>query len=339
MADRIYLCSTYYHVLIALLKALSQEECCAIAVTHYIPEYAALAERIRHSGIFSEVYAIGPIAEYQAKNRLAKLLFQHTKNRKRVQAQLPLDLLRFSNISVFHDDTWMAHYLQDCKKPYCLLEDGLDAFRHIRESSFAYMVEEGGLKRVLRGILHYGYQYCGMSPYTTEVEVNSAQGLELPRKARKKVVVRPRKKWMEQLSREDVRRLNEIFQFPGPRDLNLSGKKNFLLLTQPFYADGVLPDMNAQIRLYQSIVEQHCADCRGIVYVKPHPRDSAEYAALLRGDKVVVMDRNMPVEMLKLNGLETNFQRVISVNSTAVDALDGIAERVVLGWDYLQGCK
>ena len=326
-SDVLYICSTYYHVLITVLKTFQTKESVDIVITHYIPDNENLFQRIKKSHLFQNEYLIGEIKEYVPKNSIDKFLNLHRKNRELIEQQLDVPILDYKEINIFHDDTWIAHYLQDTKTPYHLLEDSLDCFRFIDQSCFFYMANQHAVKQLMKKFLHYGYQYCGNSPYTISVEVNNKENLKI---SNKKIKVVCREQLFTNLQERQIEIINQIFNAGNIEQLV---DYSILILTQPFYQDGLVDSEQKQIILYKQITKEFGK--KGMtIYIKPHPRDMLDYKKFFLD--AVILDKNMPVEILNINKKMESFQSVITVSSTAINNLCFTEKRIVLGNSYLK---
>lgn len=323
MMEEIYLCSTYYHLLIAMQKALlSKEQKPDLMVTDHIADGEKVAENIKKSGIFANVYYSGVIREYECKNSLDRLLFLHRKNPKQIAGQLLVDLSSYRTIYLFHDDTWMSHYLQDIKKPYHLLEDALDSYVIITDTIWAYMVQGGFWKRLMKKIFRLGYQYAGASPYTVSIEVNNKKGIHVC--APEKVIEAPRKEMSARLTEAQKQLIWDTFE--GERPIGDTQTSKILLLTQPLSADKVVNGTAEQIQIYRGMVEEYRAlfEDGWQLYIKPHPRDGVDYAKYF--PEAVLLKREMPVELLDYVK-NLHFQIGVSLFSTALWGLACVEEK------------
>ena len=68
----LYICSTYYHVLITVLKSLNMKKKFDIAITDYIPEHKALVDRISRSTLFNQIIVL---EQWIPRNRLECYFF------------------------------------------------------------------------------------------------------------------------------------------------------------------------------------------------------------------------------------------------------------------------
>ncbi len=304
---KLYVCSTYYHALIACVKQLVDRQEADILITGYIPEGAALARRIEESGLFRRTVYIGGVEEYVFSNAIDHALFYHRKSAAAIEKSFPAGF-RFEDydeVNIFHDGTWMAHYMKDRRLPYRIVEDGLDSYKILTTGPFAHMLPQKGLKALIKRLFHIGYLYFGEDGLVREIEVNDLDGVELPRE---RLVEVPRKPLFDALRPEDKQLLLDVFGRPEVPPVQ---GKTALVLTQPFVEDGLMDTEEEQLAVYRDIVRALRA--RGYaVMLKPHPRDAADYS----GMGVVVLDRTIPAEMFRLAGV--SFDCVTAIASTAL---------------------
>lgn len=319
------MCSTYYHVLIAIIRTISENHKWDLFLTDYISDREKLARRIAAQSIFHRVIISPDITEYQLARRINNLLFLHSRNRKYLEKQIPLDLTEYSEIAIFHDDTWMSHYLKDCKIPYILLEDALDSFRYIDQSPFAYMLPSPTFKYHLKKFLGVGYRFFQESKYVQKIEVNCRTGLKI--RSDERVVERPRKPMFDVLTQNQKEKLLAIF-LDKPFEIN--AQSGTLLLTQPLYADRMVSSLDEQREIYWHVIKKRIPGDEPL-YIKPHPRDCCDYPE--KG--CVLLNRYFPVEILNyIEGL--HFQRVITFFSAAARTLEIADEKICIGLEELR---
>lgn len=286
----LYVCSTYYHTLIACVKQLTDRREAEILLTEYIPEGSALAERVRESGLFCRTWYIAGVREYAYTGKADLLLRFHRRNAAAIEGSFPPGF-RFENygeVDIFHDDTWMAHYMKDRRLPYRLQEDALDSFKVLSAGPFAHMLQRKSVKASLRRALRVGYQYFGEDGLVSEIEVNDKTGVEIPPK---RLVQVPRKPLFDALTAKDVGVLKRIFAKAIPP---IEPEKTVLVLTQPLHADGFLSSEDEQIALYRRLSDECLHGWQRVI--KAHPRDFTDYANAF--PEALILDKNMPSEML-----------------------------------------
>ena len=304
---KLYACSTYYHALIACVKQLVCRSEADALITGYIPDGAALARRIDNSGLFRRTVYIDGVQEHVSPNIVDYILFHHRKNAAAIERCLPPGF-RFENydeVDIFHDDTWMAHYMKDRRLPYRIVEDALDSCKTISSSCFSFMLPQKGIKPLLKRLFRIGYLFFGEDGLAYEFEVNDSSGVEIPPERLTEV---PRRPLFDALTAEDKQLLLNVF---GRPELPPVRGKTALVLTQPLYADGLMDAEKEQLTVYRDIVK--ALKERGYeVVLKPHPRDMADYS----GMGVPVLARTIPAEMLRLAG--ASFDCAVAIASTAL---------------------
>ena len=69
---KLYVCSTYYHILISCLKSIENKDV-SIMVTDYIPNADEIFENLKKNRLFNQVFYVKNIS-YEPKNKLKKVL-------------------------------------------------------------------------------------------------------------------------------------------------------------------------------------------------------------------------------------------------------------------------
>ena len=323
----IFICHTYYHVLVACAKALQNGEKNDILLTaswHYsdLSNDKELRKRLRASGIFRKViedsYGTGEKAAKYDKGRLISIrrLWFHRK----MLREYPMDFKEYDEIYTFSDGTPVGVLLNDLKIEHVLLEDGVDCFKNNQIA-----VRSNGVRRKLK--LLFGLKEAGDSEYLKYVEVNDKDGVFLENQ---KLVEVPRKELFESLSKAEKAKIFKVFL----GDAKLSEYKNYsLLITQPLFVDAWVESPEEQIAIYDEIVEK-CLKGEKVL-IKTHPREGKiDYAKLTQ--KCTVIKANFPLELFDF--CDVKFRKVVTISSTAVNALS-CEERIYLGWGYLEEFK
>lgn len=310
----IFVCSTYYHALIACIKALRSDEPPEIALLGYIPGAEGLSEKLRESGIFSKTYFFPTPRQYVPKNKLDLWLNLHKKNRALLTEQFYFDFSGYGNVFLFHDDTWLARYMKETRQSYRLIEDALDIYRTIQSTKFAFMLPKTPLQR-LKGLIGYGYRYLGSCPQVLSVEVNDARGLDLGAP----LIEVPREPLFASLSDGERERLARIF-LPGHYGEINGGT---LIFTEPYADDGLL-DEDRQKELFGGIIARFSSggevfSPEGRVFVKPHPRDGCEYG----GFGCRVLPAKVPFEIIELC-CRPSFSKAVLMRSSTMLSYPGI---------------
>ena len=287
----LFICTTYYHTYITLLKQFAGGGESDAVICDDIPTGERLAARLRETGIFRRVWFVeqSKFPEDMGTGPLDRVLFQHRRHYLAVRPLVPFKLEDYEDIYIFHDGTPIGRYLTDAGRHYHLIEDSLNFYQVILESGQAWLLRPHNLKFRLRRLLNSGYFPLGESRYVTDVEVNEARGLQLrlPR-----VVELPRAGLEERLTAGEKRLLLDVFECP-----ELEGQteeKTALILTEPLFEDGLLLSWEEQLQTYRQLIAEMQA--RGYeVLLKPHPRDRADYSGL----GVRTLPKSFPTELFR----------------------------------------
>lgn len=306
----LYIVSTYYHALISCLKQIQKNRNADLMCTDYIPDGENLAEKIKESGLFRNTYFVGKINEYHATGRMDRIFCFHRKNAAMIERQITIKFSDYDEINIFHDDIWAAHYMKDKHIKYRLIEDALDSFKSISKSCFSYMMPNSGLKAAVKRFLGIGYSYFGLDGAAYEIEVNDIQGVEIAQFAAKRLKEEPRNNLFDPLNESDKELLCNIFMRELPQ---FYPERSVLLLTQPLTVDLLEKSEREQIEYYKSLVREYSSGLD--VVIKPHPRDTADYSSDF--PDAVILDKNMPVEILSISGIKP-FKKTITYNSSCV---------------------
>lgn len=318
----LYICSTYYHALITIIKALCSSTPVDILIMHYIPGGRAFADRLRNYSIFGKVYYTDPVKEYSSNGWIDKLFFMHRKNAETVAAQYDGELLSYDEIYLFHEDTWAAHYLQDKKKKYNLIEDCLDCYKNINKSDFRYLYTSIKPKVMCKNFLRYGYTYCGDSPAVKSVEVNDKNSVKILNK--NKIIEVSRRQLFDSVTQENRVLLLEVFQMDC---IKMKIGKSLLLLTQPLENCGLVKSKEEQINVYRKLILEN-RDKEYNLYIKPHPRDYIDYT--LAFPEAIIIKREVPSELLNFCD-DVFFDKGICLFSTSINGISCIDKKISKG--------
>ena len=305
----LYICSTYYHVYIVLLKCLGGAEKGRpdLVVCDDIPTGKRLAEKLKESGLFFHVWFVeqSKLPREWGRNLIDWCFFQKRRRYQAISPLLPFRLDTYSDVYIFHDGTPLGMYLNDAGKPYHLIEDSLNFYQVFDRTPQAAFLKRDTLKYRLRKCFRLGYFSLGDSFNTIDVEVNEARNLQLTQLP---VIEISRKALLENLDDRARSVILDIFEVGQPLQV---GENTALLLTEPLCLDRVCSSLEEQVERYQKIVND-LKENGYQVLIKPHPRDTADYTVL--GERCLKAD--FPVELLPWIGGE--FACVAAVSSSAV---------------------
>lgn len=337
--ERIYVCHTFYHVYVTLLKefALPKERLggATLVLSHLSNDFGTLKARLEKSGVFEAIldydeknYTHFPeLLKYKEnKNFLVNLLnrIKFTKKFGKLQEQyVPTDLKQYGEIYVFCDSDPIGYFLNYKKIRYHAMEDGLnclvhyDAARYDNRGMF-------GLKAFLSK-LNFIFIQNGYGKYCIDMEVNDIGALKY---SMHKYVECPRRKLEENLTDEHKQTIIDIFIEDKESILGTLGgldkeKKNYLILTEP------LCTLDIRKQIFTDLIREYEKEAN--ITLKPHPRDELDYKKEFPKENVI--EKMVPMEVL--NFFEGQpFDKAISV-LTEIKGIRFARECVRLGPDFM----
>ena len=337
--SRIYVCHTYYHVLVAVLKELNLPDSkvgkATILLSKMSNDFETIGDRLEESGLFQEVIEFDEkrdtffpeLSELKKdkgniiSNMWSRIKF--TRELARLEAKyVPVDFRLYEDIYVFCDGDPIGIYLNQNRIRYHAVEDGLDTLKPYIHAKYDNRTHFN-LKKFFSMNLNLIFMCDGYSKYCIDMEVNDISCLDDDFYKYKEV---PRKKLIESLSAEKRQKLIRIFV----KDINeleeFAKKKTedgVLILTEP------LCTLDVRERLFKDLTEQYKKE--GTIYIKPHPRDNLNYKEVF--PDYWVFDRTIPMEILGLFK-EIHFKKIVSVY-TQLGLVDFVDEKVMLGNDFM----
>jgi len=338
--SRVYVCHTYYHVYVALLKefALPKEEQkkATIVLSKMSSDFADLKERLESQGLFEEVveydekpfWFFKELDKYKkdyhnfVKNTVNRIIF--TKKFAKLQAQyVPINFKEYKDIYVFCDSDPIGYYLSANRIRYHALEDGLNCLVYVDGARYD---NRGHFKiKAFLSALNLIFIQNGYGKYCIDMEINSLEGILYPIKKHKVV---PRAGLFARLTPEEKEAIINVFVkdkeilLGNMSDLN-QGRKNYLILTEQ------LCDLETRKQIFRDLVEQYEVEAN--ICIKPHPRDELDYAEVF--PNILVLDKLVPMEVLNCLG-EQFFDLAISV-FTDVTGIYFAKETLRLGADFM----
>lgn len=343
--SRIYVCHTFYHVYVAILKEMKLQREDAnyqkgdIALSEISTRFENLGERLEKTGIFHEVLRLDEkhenffpeLAKY--RQNYSNIL-KHMVNRMIFTKRLPkceepyitIDFKAYQDIYVFCDSDPIGYYLNYKKIYYHAVEDGLDCLKNLDD---AYVANQGHFKLKAWFSRHnLIFIMNGWGKYCLDMEINDRsvvptecpRFVEVPRKPLEQALTSEQKKKMVQAFIENADTLLAQMK-PRTEDEEFA-----MFLTEPHPVDE-----EARKKVCLDIISQYCQGYR--VLIKPHPRDMIDYVTLC--PDCIVLRGRFPIEVLNMfEGLRV--KRAISILTTAMNSMDFVEEKINLGasfWD------
>ena len=333
MRKKLYVCLTYYHTLITLVKSLVNDEKYVIYLNNNIPEYADLKERLEATGRFEIIEYPGIEMKKDVKvydNAVLRLLLSPKEYSRVVNKFCNLNL-RDYELYLYHDYSLMGRYCVINKIPYHLIEDALDYFKYFDQyyNVPANSYNKGSFKFFLKEKLGMGYRLWGSSPYCIDIEVNDKNGIKIHSD---KVFEVPRRELFDSLTAEQ--RISVYRTYAAGKTIDEGKGKSAILCTQPLFSAGHVSSMADQLKVFEEVVKNFQKDGFHIV-IKPHPRDDADYSGVINQYGCGYIDKNLPSEILNYDP-DARFDAAISITSTAINFLNYADEKIFMGMEFVQ---
>lgn len=338
--ERIYVCHTFYHVYISVLKELNlpleKRGGATLILSTMSNDFGNLKERAIKSGLFEEV------VEYHEKedsyfpelmkyhvdrgniviNMLARI--KYTKMLGKLQEPyIPVNFKEYGDVYVFCDSDPIGYYLSYKKIYYHALEDGLDCIKYYDTARY----DNRGHFELKAKLASWNWIFIqnGYGKYCLDMEVNNIACLPYPCKKYKE---QSREELVKGIREEDKSMLVSIFMekidiLMEQIQQSDESKEKVLLLSEP------LCDMETRERLFRDIIEEYASGAQ--VYIKPHPRDLLDYKDKFK--EQIVIEGKFPMEIMNFIP-NIRWNKVITV-FTVPDSIKNADEILFLGEDFM----
>lgn len=323
MRNSIFICQTYYHLFIAVLLNIKNVKKNDLIIFSEKNDKLAiddqLIDRLIKSNIFNKIEVIdcSEFKEQKAYKRILRTLFKIRKN------NVIKEIQKYKEVYIFNDISSIGKAINRKNIKYNLIEDGRDCFR---KKHFEKIIsQQNALKRIVKKIL-FGYSLMGESKNIKKIYVNNLEDTYFNHNIEECNL----DNLLKGLGKEEKLKVAEIFL---NKELKEHINNSIIILTQPFFEDGILESEDIQLRLYKDILDRECV---GNTFLKLHPRDTLNYEKIINKEKIIQGD--FPIEAINLIP-NLNVKKIISVSSTATKSIANCSESIVLGWDYLEGYK
>lgn len=313
MKPNLYICHTAYQVLVDLLRA---GRCAGkphtMVLSASVSDTAALAARLDATGVVKTVL----VDETRWPGTVTGL-FAHRRAARAFEKLCGWKLNRaaFENVYIHNDWSVLGRYLQDCRAGYILCEDTfgstLGPDQHLvtdQRAAADFAAKQCGK----------GYLYWGDSPWCVRVESEDAARCTLFSADR--MVTDSKAKLLESLTDDEKAMVRRVF-LTQPLPEKADGAT--LLLPRSFVADGLMTQAE-QDAMFKAVAEKYAV---GPLFIKTHPRDTTDYAALF--PDAVILERTMPSEVLNFC-LPFHFARAVTVQSFVLRGFTAADEKILL---------
>ena len=338
--DRIYVCHTFYHVYITVLKECNlpkgKRGGATLVLSKMSNDFGDLKTRAEVCGLFEKVVEYDekeddyfPELKKYKVNR-GNILFnmisrvKYTKTLGRLQEPyIPVDFKEYKDIYVFCDSDPIGYYLSYKRIYYHAIEDGLDCIKYYDTARY----DNRGFFKLKAKLASWNLIFIqnGYGKYCIDMEVNNIQCLPYQCK---KYIEKSREELVNGLLEEDKKLLVELF-VDNIKELieeiveYKSVKKRVLILTEP------LCDLKTRKNIFEDIIKNYCQDYQ--VFIKPHPRDELDYKKYF--SEYIVIEGKFPMEIMNyIPGIK--WDKVISV-FTVPDSIKNTEEVLFLGEDFM----
>ena len=215
-----------------------------------------------------------------------------------------IDILYFQD-HIIYSQLFMKYF----KGRIYLLEDGIKNYK--LETPSRSLTKYGKIKEKIKSIVYRLQKRQRIMGLSDRVEKIILTGLDkVPDIIKEKTSIVNIEKLWEELSEQRKERIKEIFNIDVEKFKIIEQEgKNIILFTQPLSEDGIL-DEHEKIEIYSKIIKNY--DITKLV-IKIHPREKTDYRKYFKD--VVVMDEKIPMELLRIMGIE--FKEYVTIFSTA----------------------
>lgn len=327
--NQVFICSTYFHVYVSILKTIYRQNNDAkslIIINDLTPGIERIFAGLTKNSFFD--FCIGvPFRKIEAMLKKEKNIFSRIINRNShtlefVESHSQIlkydNFIKNSEINIFPDIGMTPSYF--------LLKYKNNHIRMVEEGEGAYFLRVGKLKAFKRKYLLNTFIGGGLDHEIKEIEVQFPEKLNKVLKHKGKLL--ELKKMQDNLS--DENRAKILKTFMGDFEMNLTGNRKLLLITQPL--EETFMTEERKIELYNQILEKCVMDDTN-VYLKLHPREKTEYKGKLHYDFTLIPGE-FPLELFDLiQGI--SFELGITICSSGLYNLACVHKKIILGRDYL----
>lgn len=338
--SKLFVCGTYYHTLITLIKELEAGEVCDLVLWNDIPEFETLENNLKKTGVFHNIYIFDAVSYWKKVRPLSDIMFtlrgRHI-TKKFMEDNLKINYSEYDDIYVYHDTHGPGQYFIMEGIRYHLIEDALDYFAYFDEYANIPLstFQKQSLKTKIKKLLKIGFVCWGQSDACIDIEVNDIKKIKI---SERKVIEAPRQELFDKLTAQQKKIVyntytngNELVNFA-----HTIKNKKVIILTQPLFKDEFVKDIKDQYRVYYCLTKGY-ADQGYQVTIKPHPRDDMDYSSIIKEFDCVYVDKNIPSEILNYD-MNSCYELAISITSTAINFINTARIKRIYGREYIDVC-
>lgn len=318
----LYICYTYYHLLIAIIKAIKSNTVSDIIISANFTDTILatdkeLIKRLKKSKVFNRVIIFNHSEE--ENKYFWKASFKKISIGNKLIKNNEYDFSIYKNIYVFYDVTTIGYMLNKQKIHYHLLEDGMDCFK---QKYFNHCFRSSN--KLLKAIKNFlNVPAATESQYIKSIEVNDASDLFIKHS---NLIEAPKKEMFSSLNNKDKQIILNIFNI-NHKSLHLQNNCT-LLLTQPF----LKIDENIKLNIYKDMLDTYAKNEN--IIIKTHPGEKTNYNKYFENYKnIQIISKTFPIEILSF--LNIRFKQILTISSTAINFIENADKKIELGDDYL----
>lgn len=342
---QLILCERPFMVYKAILKAMNTNDSVDIVLSNHMPGLEKLYQPLVDSHIFHKVfyYDDALYQEYIRDEKLSEYVkfpdilwkwpkkfvryLRYQRLARKKKKPKGLDFRCYDEI-LANDGVSALNFMLNFEKiPYVASEHGRGNFRNkVPLHILAVYIS------IVLDYLHIAVAYSASSKYVKAVEVDKNEGLVGYITRRKKVRecrISELESALTDGQKDKVYKIYaQAFGLPDQFEEEIN-----LLLTGPLAHDGILASEEDQLNCYEDAVSKYC-DKEKKLLIKPHPRDSVNYAQ--RFPDALMIDKIVTSEVLSFCS-SLKIDKVITIYSSSVPAFQKAKDMVVLGDSFLNG--
>lgn len=321
----LFICHTYYHVLIAVILQLNNKDKSDIIIAADTEENSLLKNKkllnnLKKSNLFDKVIIFDHSKEISRgllfDIKYACLINKLCKNNK-------YEFDKYKDIYIFNEQTIIGTILNRQKVFYTILEDGADCYKNKHRKAFKR--KKGILRKKVKEIV--GMYDIASSPFIKNIVVNDKTDLWIENE---NIIEKSKKDLFNSLTKKDKNIILKIFLTDSEYILNLEDSN--LLITQPLNEHNFCETEAEKLEIYKKIIEDY-ADNN--VIIKTHPREKTNYIDYFKdNDKVKIITDIFPIELV--NFFPIKLKKVITISSTSIDQIENCEETITLNNDFIE---
>lgn len=329
--NQVFVCGSYFHVYSSILKTLlakNKNHKTLLILNDHIPDTTMVLSNLKASCIFDYVIS-APIRKIEQRIKKENSFFKRILNRNALSIKY-VDY--YLNIKEYHEFIRNAEinlfYTSGLTSAYFVLKYPSNFIRLVEDGERNYNPHISRTKAWKRKYLLNTMMGEGLDDEIKEIEVQHPE--RLPSRVKHKGKRLDLKSMRDLLNAEDVDKIIGIF-FNSREPINLQGDRKLILITQPLSEEGYLSE-ERKIELYNKVLEPYH---EFIIFIKPHPREVTVYTDKLKV-KFTEIFRDFPLELMELLN-EEQFDIGVTLYSSAINNMDCINKKIILGKEYMTG--